>query len=68
MDKLNEKYPVSDPENENIQETMEALKLKYRIIRAALGVKLSMMGSLNRKRLHFESKASFLCNNLGDNA
>lgn len=44
MDKLNEKYPVSDPENENIQEIMEALKLKFRIIRAALGVKLEYDG------------------------
>lgn len=44
MEELIEKYPVNDPENESVQEIMGALRLKFRIIRAALGVKLEYDG------------------------
>ncbi|KAG9452743.1 hypothetical protein H6P81_005647 [Aristolochia fimbriata] len=40
MKELIDKYPMLDPENENVQEIMEALRLKYRAITATLGVKL----------------------------
>ncbi|GAV68846.1 FTCD_N domain-containing protein/Yae1_N domain-containing protein, partial [Cephalotus follicularis] len=44
MDELIEKYPVMDPENEVVQEIMDALRLKFRVIRAALGIKLEYDG------------------------
>ncbi|XVE49856.1 hypothetical protein DITRI_Ditri01bG0116100 [Diplodiscus trichospermus] len=44
MHELIQKYPVMDPETESVQETMEALRLKFRVIRAALGVKLEYDG------------------------
>ncbi|RLN33742.1 hypothetical protein C2845_PM03G20590 [Panicum miliaceum] len=33
-------YPMDDPENEQIQEIMGKIRLKFRIITASLGVKL----------------------------
>lgn len=53
MEELIEKYPVMDPENESIQEIMEALRLKFRIIRAALGVKLEYDGYPKAKEIEF---------------
>ncbi|KAG9458006.1 hypothetical protein H6P81_002514 [Aristolochia fimbriata] len=47
MKKLIDKYPLLDPENENVQEIMEALRLKYRAITATLGVKLDYNGYPN---------------------
>ncbi|XP_068661293.1 uncharacterized protein [Aristolochia californica] len=44
MKELIDKYPVVDPENENVQEIMEALRLKFRAITATLGVKLDYQG------------------------
>ncbi|KAJ4831816.1 hypothetical protein Tsubulata_040607 [Turnera subulata] len=35
---LLDKYPLLEPEEERVQELMEALRLKFRIIRAGLGV------------------------------
>ncbi|KAG8498276.1 hypothetical protein CXB51_006761 [Gossypium anomalum] len=37
MQELIQKYPVMDPEDESVQEIIEALRLKFRVIRAALG-------------------------------
>ena len=37
-------YPLSDPENEQIQDVMEKIKLKFRVITASLGVKLEYEG------------------------
>ncbi|KAJ0111677.1 hypothetical protein Patl1_02182 [Pistacia atlantica] len=53
MEELIEKYPVMDPENESIQEIMEALRLKFRVIRAALGVKLEYDGHPKPKDIEF---------------
>lgn len=53
MGELIEKYPVMDPENESIQEIMEALRLKFRVIRAALGVKLEYNGYPKPKEIEF---------------
>ncbi|KAJ4729883.1 oral cancer-overexpressed protein 1-like [Melia azedarach] len=53
MDELIEKYPVTDPENESIQEIMEALRVKFRVIRAALGVKLGYDGYPKPKEIEF---------------
>ncbi|GLT86956.1 hypothetical protein SLE2022_050620 [Rubroshorea leprosula] len=53
MEELIEKYPVMDPENETVQEIMEALRLKFRVIRAALGVKLEYDGYPKPKVIDF---------------
>lgn len=53
MDELIEKYSVNDPENESVQEIMETLRLKFRIIRAALGVKLEYDGYPKPKEIEF---------------
>jgi hypothetical protein len=37
-------YPIEDPENEQIQEIMGKIRLKFRIITASLGVKLEYGG------------------------
>lgn len=37
-------YPVSDPEDEDVQEIMEKIRLKFRMISASLGVKLDYEG------------------------
>ncbi|KAE8654825.1 pentatricopeptide repeat-containing protein [Hibiscus syriacus] len=39
MQELIQKYPVMDPENESVQEIMEALRLKFRAICAGLDLK-----------------------------
>ncbi|XP_039019866.1 protein LTO1 homolog [Hibiscus syriacus] len=53
MLELIQKFPVMDPENESIQEIMEALRLKFRVIRAALGVKLEYNGYPKPKDIEF---------------
>ena len=53
MQELIRKYPVMDPENESVQEIMEALRLKFRVIRAALGVKLEYDGNPRPKDIGF---------------
>lgn len=53
MQELIQKYPVMDPENESVQEIMEALRLKFRVIRAALGVKLEYDGYPKPKDIEF---------------
>ncbi|KAG2645813.1 hypothetical protein PVAP13_2KG453900 [Panicum virgatum] len=37
-------YPLSDPENEQVQDVMEKIRLKFRVITASLGVKLEYEG------------------------
>lgn len=44
LGELVEKYPLSEPENEEIQEIMDAIRLKFRVISANLGVKLEYEG------------------------
>ncbi|KAL5793860.1 hypothetical protein ACOSP7_002454 [Xanthoceras sorbifolium] len=53
MEELIEKYPVTDPEDESVQEIMEALRLKFRVVRAALGVKLEYNGYPKPKDFEF---------------
>lgn len=53
MQELIQKYPVMDPEDESVQEIMEALRLKFRVIRAALGVKLEYLGYTKPKDIEF---------------
>ncbi|XP_022727234.1 oral cancer-overexpressed protein 1-like [Durio zibethinus] len=53
MQELIQKYPVMDPENESVQEIIEALRLKFRVIRAALGVKLEYDGCPKPKEIEF---------------
>ncbi|THU64780.1 hypothetical protein C4D60_Mb01t30040 [Musa balbisiana] len=38
------KYPLLDPENEQVQEMMDGIRLKFRIISANMGVKLEYKG------------------------
>ncbi|KAJ8499262.1 hypothetical protein OPV22_009814 [Ensete ventricosum] len=38
------KYPLLDPENEQVQEMMDAIRLKFRILSANMGVKLEYKG------------------------
>ncbi|XP_042392396.1 protein LTO1 homolog [Zingiber officinale] len=44
LEDLLKKYPLLDPENEDVQEVMEAIRLKFRIITANMGVKLDYEG------------------------
>ncbi|XP_062188829.1 uncharacterized protein LOC133892107 [Phragmites australis] len=37
-------YPLSDPENEQVQDMMEKIRLKFRVITASLGAKLEYEG------------------------
>lgn len=53
MQELIQNYPVMDPENQSVQEIMEALRLKFRVIRAALGVKLEYDGYPKPKDIEF---------------
>lgn len=47
MEDLVQKYPLLDPENEQVQELMEGLRMKFRAICATLGVKLEYNGYPN---------------------
>ncbi|MBA0855084.1 hypothetical protein Goshw_008981 [Gossypium schwendimanii] len=51
MQELIQKYPVMDPEDESVQEIMEALRLKFRVIRAALDLKQVERGGGEEKML-----------------
>ncbi|EXB62290.1 hypothetical protein L484_022178 [Morus notabilis] len=57
MKELIEKYPVMEPENERVQEIMDALRLKFRAVCASMGVKLDNNGypksSLEAKEIEF---------------
>lgn len=53
IEDLIEKYPIMDPKKETVQEIMEALRLKFRVIRAALGVKLDYDGYLKPRDIEF---------------
>jgi len=37
-------YPLSDPESEQVQDVMEKIRLKFRVITASLGLKLEYEG------------------------
>nr|CAD1829340.1 unnamed protein product [Ananas comosus var. bracteatus] len=45
LEKLVKGYPLLEPENEQVQEMMEKIRLKFRIISANLGVRLEYEGS-----------------------
>ncbi|CAL9192837.1 unnamed protein product, partial [Musa hybrid cultivar] len=45
LGELLRKYPLLDPENEQVQEMMDGIRLKFRIISANMGVKLEYKGS-----------------------
>lgn len=47
-------YPIEDPENEQIQEIMGKIRLKFRIITASLGVKLEHGGQSKSLKQGFE--------------
>ncbi|KAG5233441.1 hypothetical protein OIU78_026824 [Salix suchowensis] len=53
MEDLIEKYPVLDPEDERVNEIMDSLRLKFRVIRAGLGVKLEYDGYPKPKDIEF---------------
>ncbi|CAH9099623.1 unnamed protein product [Cuscuta epithymum] len=44
IDELLQRYPISDPENESVTDTMESLRMKFRAICATLNVKLEYEG------------------------
>ncbi|CAI9277980.1 unnamed protein product [Lactuca saligna] len=44
MDELVSKYPILDPENENVTDIMGLLRLKFRAVCATLNVKLEYKG------------------------
>lgn len=44
LGKLVDEYPLYEPENEGIHEMMDAIRLKFRLISANLGVKLEYQG------------------------
>ena len=44
LGELVDKYPLFDPENEGIQEMMDTIRLKFRLVSANLGVKLEYEG------------------------
>uniref|UniRef100_A0A803PNW0 Essential protein Yae1 N-terminal domain-containing protein n=1 Tax=Cannabis sativa TaxID=3483 RepID=A0A803PNW0_CANSA len=44
MEELIEKYPVMEPENENVHEIMDGLRLKFKAVCASMGVKLEYNG------------------------
>ncbi|KAJ1291178.1 hypothetical protein BS78_02G298200 [Paspalum vaginatum] len=47
-------YPLSDPENEQIQDMMEKIRLKFRVITASLGAKLEYEGRLASSKQDIE--------------
>ncbi|MBA0828866.1 hypothetical protein Goarm_013496 [Gossypium armourianum] len=51
IQELIQKYPVMDPADESVQEIMEALRLKFRVIRAALDLKQVERGGGEEKML-----------------
>ncbi|KAF5745992.1 hypothetical protein HS088_TW06G00157 [Tripterygium wilfordii] len=53
MEVLIEKYPLMEPEDESVQEIMDELRLKFRVIRAGLGVKLEYDGYPKPKDVEF---------------
>ncbi|KAJ9171008.1 hypothetical protein P3X46_019063 [Hevea brasiliensis] len=53
MEELIEKYPLLNPEDESVQEIMDSLRLKFRVIRAGLGVKLEYDGYPKPKEIEF---------------
>ena len=57
LEELLDKYPIMEPENETVQEVMDALRLKFRAICASMGVKLEYNGypksSLDSKEIEF---------------
>ncbi|KAJ7981406.1 oral cancer-overexpressed protein 1-like [Quillaja saponaria] len=44
MEELVSKYPILDPENEEVQEVMDGLRLKFKTVCASLGVRLEYNG------------------------
>ncbi|KAI3913557.1 hypothetical protein MKX01_022138 [Papaver californicum] len=44
MNELIKTYPVFDPENESVQDIMDALRLKFKVISATLSMKLEDHG------------------------
>ncbi|KAL8471420.1 hypothetical protein ACS0TY_028272 [Phlomoides rotata] len=44
MDDLLQKYPMLEPENESVSDTMDALRLKFKAICASLNLKLEYNG------------------------
>ncbi|WVZ66145.1 hypothetical protein U9M48_015413 [Paspalum notatum var. saurae] len=47
-------YPLSDPENEQVQDMMEKIRLKFRVITASLGAKLEYEGRLASSKQEIE--------------
>ncbi|XP_020273256.1 oral cancer-overexpressed protein 1 homolog isoform X3 [Asparagus officinalis] len=54
LSELLNKYPLLEPENEGIQEMMNAIRLKFRLISANLGVKLEYEGYPKSSKQEFE--------------
>lgn len=44
LSELVDQYPLFEPENENVQEMMDSIRLKFKLISANLGVKLEYEG------------------------
>ncbi|CAL1394014.1 unnamed protein product [Linum trigynum] len=53
MEDLIDRYPLLDPEDESIQVIMDSLRLKFRVIRAGLGVKLEYDGYPKPREMEF---------------
>lgn len=53
MEELIEKYPLLEPEDESVQDIIDSLRLKFRVIRAGLGVKLEYDGYPKPKENEF---------------
>ncbi|PKA45660.1 hypothetical protein AXF42_Ash011000 [Apostasia shenzhenica] len=51
---LLENYPFNEPENEQVQEMMDAIRLKFRIISANLGVRLEYEGQITASKQELE--------------
>ncbi|KAH0459249.1 hypothetical protein IEQ34_012063 [Dendrobium chrysotoxum] len=54
LSELSENYPLFQPENENVQEMMDSIRLKFRIISANLGVKLEYEGRSHTSKQDLE--------------
>ncbi|KAH0459252.1 hypothetical protein IEQ34_012066 [Dendrobium chrysotoxum] len=57
LSELSENYPLFQPENENVQEMMDSIRLKFRIISANLGVKLDHEGHSHTSKQDLEDIA-----------